>query len=349
MEPVSQLVLRNAPLLGSNLLLCNAPPDHLCRELQQDQRQVATWNQEFGPYRWFGDQGISAAFGVVPEHALPREVVLFLPREKARLDMLLHFLAARLPADGKLWLAGENQSGIRSAAARLRKFFSTVSKADAARHCALLHASQAKQQPAFRLDDYRQKWLLGSPPNELRMVSLPGAFAHGRLDRGSELLLEVLSRQQGEDFPAGRVLDFACGIGVIGLYLLRRGRGLELTLLDHSALALASARMSLDANGLEAEILPADGLAELDRQFDWIVTNPPFHRGAATDYDIARRFFAQAPGVLRRNGRLVLVSNRHLPYEGWLDEYFTTVETLDCTNEFKVLAALRPKSWARGQ
>ena len=44
----------------------------------------------------------------------------------------------------------------------------------------------------------------------------PGVFSHGRLDAGTRALLEVMRR-----FPVAgrRVLDFACGSGVIGAFL----------------------------------------------------------------------------------------------------------------------------------
>lgn len=345
MQHSSQLIVRNAALLEAGaLLLLNPPPDHLFQELTAAHPGLRICCQDFADYRWFIQQGAAAACGVVPHAAgLPPQVILFLPREKERLELLLHFLAAGLPPGGSLWLVGENQSGIKSASGRLRKFFVLTAKVDSARHCALLRATQALPSAPFALDDYQQKWLLGSPPAELRMVSLPGAFAHGRLDRGTALLLEVLAQQQGHDYPRGRVLDFACGIGVIGLSLLLHDPALDLTLLDNSTLALESARRSLQANGLQAKLLPADGLAEVTEQFDWMLSNPPFHRGVATNYAIARDFFARAPDCLTRQGKILLVCNRHLPYESWLADHFTTVETLANRNDFKVLRAARPK------
>jgi len=358
MERASQLILRNRDLLPSDgILLLNPPPDDLFHELavihpKQPQARagkrdalVRIWTQDYGNHLWFLGHGAESEFGVLPEAAsLPRQPILFLPREKDLLALWLHFLAASMPATGNLWLVGENQSGIRSAARHLKEFFQETVKTDNARHCALFSASQARPGVPFLLDDYQQKWLLEYSHTALRMVSLPGTFAHGRLDRGTELLLQTVSEPGGSHLPRGSVLDFACGIGVIGLSLLLRDPTLELTLLDNSALALESARRSLLANELQAELLPSDGLTEVARRYDWIVSNPPFHRGVSTNLDITRRFIENAHTALTKQGKILLVCNSHLPYEGWLSGRFASVEILAHRDNFKVLQACRPKT-----
>ena len=138
MERPSQLMLRNrAALEAGELLLINPPADHLFQELALNGRKISVWCHDYGDYRWFLAQGVKAEFGVVPgEEPLPPQVIMFLPREKERLDLMLHFMATTLPITGSLWLAGENQSGIRSAARLLKKYFGQVVKTDTARHSA---------------------------------------------------------------------------------------------------------------------------------------------------------------------------------------------------------------------
>ncbi|MGH8033672.1 MAG: methyltransferase [Lysobacterales bacterium] len=343
---MSQLLLRNTERLAAGeILLFNPPPDHLFQQWVATGRQVRIFSQDYDIFRWFSDSGAQADFSVLPDATtLPSQIILYQPREKERLDMLLHFLAASLPSGGNLWLAGDNASGIKSAGKRLGQFFGQFTHIDSARHGALFQASQPTAPAAFTMEHYQRKWMLGDPTNELRMVSLPGAFAHGRLDRGTLVLLGALEQSIGKERPSGSVLDFGCGIGVIGLKLLLREPSIDLTLLDNSALALESARLSMQANGLEARLLPSSGLCEVGQRFDWIVSNPPFHRGVATHYDIARDFFTKARHVLTRQGKILLVCNRHLPYEDWLREQFGQVDEVHGTNEFKVLCALRPKS-----
>jgi 16S rRNA (guanine1207-N2)-methyltransferase len=125
--------------------------------------------------------------------------------------------------------------------------------------------------------------------------------------------------------------------------LLAASASAELTLLDVSALALEASTQSLSLNGLDAALLPSDGLAQLTGHYDWIISNPPFHRGVESNLEIAARFFREAGTFLTENGRIVIVCNRHLPYASWLRNYFGQVEQLDANDEFMIIQAVKPR------
>lgn len=358
METTSQLILRNeARLPPGGLLLIDAPRDGLLRQLQSPERAVRVSTQDFGSFRWLLAGGAEAAYEAVPTLAGDeRTIILHLPREKERLEMLLHAVAAKMNpapligagadanAGARLWLVGENRAGIKSAGRHLQQAFERVATLDKARHCGLLEAAGPKSGTPFSVDRYARDWSVCHCGHEIRLRTFPGVFAHGRLDRGTALLLEALEGL----CPSGRVLDFACGSGVVGLALLAAAeRHLHLTLLDSSALAIESARRSLTASGLDEQavtLLPSDGLSELgaDARFDWIVSNPPFHHGVRNDLDVAAEFFRQAGTFLAENGRMVIVFNRHLPYAPWLQSAFQGVERLAESGEFTVMRVSRP-------
>lgn len=346
MESTSQLILRNEARLPSGpMLLIDAPRDGLLQQLQGPERAVRVSTQDFGSFRWFRAGGAEAAYEAVPTLAGDeRTIILNLPREKERLEMLLYAVASQMSAGARLWLVGENRAGIKSAGRYLQLAFERVATLDKARHCGLLEAAGSLSGTSFNADDYTREWRVTHSGHEIRLHTLPGVFAHGRLDGGTALLLEALEGLQ----PSGRVLDFACGSGVVGLALLAAAeRELQLTLLDSSALAIESARRSLTASGLDAQavtLLPSDGLCELGpgARFDWIVSNPPFHRGVRTDLDVAAGFFRHAGTFLAENGRMVIVFNRHLPYAPWLQSAFQSVERLAESGEFTVMRVSRP-------
>jgi 16S rRNA (guanine1207-N2)-methyltransferase len=341
MERSSQLILRSeARLPPGPMLLVNPPRDTLFQRLQTDDRPVQVSTQDHGDHNWLAGSGASVSFDVLPEPDKScRTVILNLPREKDRLVMMLHAISAGMPADARLWLVGENKAGIKSAQRYLEQYFRNVTKLDSARHCVLFEASVAHNEQPFDLDAYVTAWPVEFAGQRIEVTSLPGVFAHGRLDKGSRLLLDSLEKLR----PEGKILDFACGSGVIGCSLLAGGAGAHLTLLDVSALALEASRRSLSLNGLKAALLPSEGLSELEGRYDWIISNPPFHRGVSNDLEIAAKFFAEAGTFLTENGRIVIVCNRHLPYASWLQDHFDRVERLDANDEFIIIQAGKPR------
>jgi len=352
------------------MLLINPPRDLLAIELQRiGVAEASVFTQDFGDQRFFEATRINSKFGLLPqaetaartpEQTLPDTVILFLPREKERLEFLLHFIADRMPGDGQLWLVGENKAGIKSAETRLKQRFWKVHKRDAARHCVLYVAHEPKTRKVvedasgagqqineikpFWPDDYLQEWTLPTKAGNIKLQSLPGAFAHGRLDKGTALLLDYLQNADRRQLKIkGKVLDFGCGSGVIGIYLKRQYPDIDLEMLDTSAIALESTRLSLALNDCVAQLTASDGLDAAKGRYDWIISNPPFHKGVAADFDIARRFISNAPARLGNRGRMLLVCNRHLPYEAWLAESFASFAKVAENREFKVLHAHGPR------
>ncbi len=337
MERVSQLILRNAERLSQgNILLINPPRDSCFSQLAESGRQVCVFTQDFGDYKWLQNSGADASFGIFPApDSQTKHIILIQARERERLLMMLHALATAMPAAAKLWLAGENRSGIKSSGKRLSVYFENIRKTDNARHCSLFEADKPRPAKPFKLSDYEKHWSVSTAAGNIDIVSLPGTFAHGNLDKGSELLLDAL----GELAPSGRVLDFACGSGVIGLSLLCLNPEIELTMLDTSALAIESTRRSLHRNDRQATVVASDGLSELNGKYDWIISNPPFHRGIENELGIARNFFGDAGQFLQKTGKLLLVCNHHLPYPAWLKAYFSKVEIVKASRGFKVIMA----------
>jgi len=161
-----------------------------------------------------------------------------------------------------------------------------------------------------------QRYELALADGPLTVISLPGVFSHGRLDRGTALLLEHLDGLRG-----GQVLDFGCGAGVVGASLKRRYPQSQLTLLDVDAFAAASSRMTLEANGLEADVITGDGIDAAPLHLDAIVSNPPFHTGVHTNYQASENLLRKAAKHLRKGGELRIVANSFLRYQPLIEEH----------------------------
>ncbi|MDB5984448.1 MAG: rsmC [Pseudomonas sp.] len=312
MDPRSEVLLRQVELFQGNLLLAGLPADDLLGKLPNAHGWC--WHA--------GDQAALDArfegrthFGVhAPEQAFDA-AVLFLPKARDLTDYVLNALASRL-AGRELYLVGEKRSGIEAAAKQLSPF-GRARKLDSARHCQLWLVTVEDAPQAVELESLAQHYEVEMEDGPLKVVSLPGVFSHGRLDRGSALLLQHIDK-----LPSGNVLDFGCGAGVLGAAVKRRYPHNNVILLDVDAFAVASSRLTLAANGLEGEVLVGDGIDAAPMELNTILSNPPFHVGVHTDYQATENLLRKARQHLKKGGELRLVANSFLRYQPLIEEQF---------------------------
>jgi 16S rRNA (guanine1207-N2)-methyltransferase len=291
--------------------------------------------QDYAAYQSCAALGPHVQFGAFPDQSQSnyREIILSLPREKALLEAWSWWTACALSREGLLWLAGENQAGIRSAARHLRRYFAVVEKIDSARHCGLFRASGPVVVENFDTEQLISDWDFEVCGDRYTASSLPGVFSHGRLDEGTALLLETLSTLRFD----GAALDFGCGSGVISAVLGRKNPHLDLSLVDNSALALEASRLTLARNELAGRVFASNGLSAVTESFQLIVSNPPFHQGIETKSGMSMAMLAPVRNFLEPGGQLIMVVNRHLPYRSWLQGIFGNCDTLAQNGRFLVL------------
>ena len=331
MDPRSEVLLRQAELFQGSLLLAGLPADDLLRRLPQ-------------AHGWCWHAGDQAAldtrfegrshFGVnVPEQPFDAAVV-FLPKARELTNYLLNALASRLPGR-ELFLVGEKRSGIEAAAKQLSPF-GRARKLDSARHCQLWQVTVEEAPQAVTLESLAQHYEVEMEDGPLKVVSLPGVFSQGRLDRGSALLLENIDK-----LPSGNLLDFGCGAGVLGAAVKRRYPHNNVIMLDVDAFATASTRLTLAANGLEAEVLTGDGIDAAPMGLSTILSNPPFHVGVHTDYQATENLLRKARQHLKSGGELRLVANAFLKYQPIIEEHFGVCAIKAQGNGFRIYRAKR--------
>lgn len=279
-------------------------------------------------------------------------VVVRLPQGKVPALQLLWDAHRLLRPGGRCWIAGGNDEGIRTALRQMEELFgSSTLLAYRGGHRVGVGVRGEAGPPAS--PEPAARWVEADSFHELTIEtrggayeirSRPGVFSWERFDRGSQALVEAMEVRPGDG-----VLDLGCGYGIVGLAAARLEPTARVTMLDVDVEAVRSAARSAEANGLadRCEALVSDVAGAVrERRFDLVVANPPFHVGKATDLDVPAQFIRDAAAVLRPGGRLLLVANRTLPYERWIEACFGAYRSVVDGREFKVLGAVLGNSHA---
>lgn len=167
-----------------------------------------------------------------------------------------------------------------------------------------------------------------------------GVFSRGKLDRGTELLLEALVIGPGE-----KIMDLGCGYGAIGIVAARLSPTSAVVLTDVNERAVALARANLAANEIENAEIRLGPLYEPveDMRFDHIVSNPPIRAGRG----IVDRIVSEAPAHLLSGGKLWLVARTRQGADALrsrMAHAFGSAEIVKRGSGFKVLRSVKSEA-----
>lgn len=271
-----------------------------------------------------------------------RVVLLQLPRSLAELDDIARAVAAHAHPDVVVYAGG-----------RLKHMTPAMNEVLAASFASVT-PTLARQKSRVLVATGRRD---GVPPPELRrqwhddaglwVCATGGAFAGTSIDIGTRLLLEQLEAMAPE---AANAVDLGCGTGVLATALARARPALDVVATDQSAAAVASARATLEANGLAVgdehgriiRVERDDALSGFDdASAELIVLNPPFHVGSTVHAGIALKLFEAAGRVLAPGGELWTVFNSHLAYRAALQRAVGPTRQVARNAKFTVMVSTR--------
>lgn len=183
------------------------------------------------------------------------------------------------------------------------------------------------------------------PEHDLTISNLANVFSAESLDIGARFMLDHLP----QDNNLESILDLGCGNGVLSVKLAKLNPQAEITSVDESYMAVASAHTNLcELNNLadskRFNLVTNNCLDGFDaNQFDLVVCNPPFHQQKTITDHIAWQMCQDAKRVLKVGGKLLLIGNRHLRYDIKLAKLFkkSHVTTVAANNKFVILQATK--------
>lgn len=175
--------------------------------------------------------------------------------------------------------------------------------------------------------------------NEAGYFTAPGMFSSAHIDPGSELLAQNLNRDM-----KGRLADLGAGWGYLSVQAEMHNSGLdELHLFEADHEALEAAKRNLRSPKAHFHWTDVTRPQDIDGQFDWVISNPPFHEGRKSEPSLGQAFIATAAKILKKHGTFLMVANRQLPYERSLDAHFRHWEKQQETNHYKIFLCKAPK------
>lgn len=293
-----------------------------------------------------------AGFAVVDSDANGKTYALVLllpPRQRDEARALMARAIAHTAPGGRVIASATNNEGARSSEADLAQIAGPLDVMTKNK-CRVFWTAPLHGVANPELASQWLKLDAAQPIDDGRFMSRPGVFAWDRIDPASALLASHL--------PAdlkGRAADLGAGFGYLSAQLLTRCAGISsLDVYEAERRALELSRLNLAS--FEARVAVNyhwhDVTTGLSGTYDLIVMNPPFHTGTREDRpDIGRRFIIAAANALRSGGRLLLVANRHLPYESVLTTSFGRVRTIAQADGFKIIEAIKldaPAATPRG-
>ncbi|QUJ66770.1 methyltransferase [Photobacterium sp. GJ3] len=265
----------------------------------------------------------------------PQLVLLKLPKSNRLLSWQLAQLCASLPEDCIVIAAGKAKEIHTSTLKLFEKHLGPTTTSLAVKKARLIFcrpdASLARALPQI------ERWDV--PEYQLTLSNHANVFSGESLDIGGRFLLEHIP----QDPALKHIVDLGCGNGVIGIQAARLNPQAQVTCVDESFMAAASCRENADLNLTHPQQLTVKVDNSLETMAnddaDLVLCNPPFHQQNTITDHIAWQMFADAKRCLRPGGRLIVIGNRHLGYDGKLKRLYAKVHKIAQNNKFVVYQA----------
>lgn len=261
--------------------------------------------------------------------------VLRLSKDKGAFEMALHATRSVLLPNAPLWVYGANDEGIKSATKIMQRVLTDVQTIDTRKHCRVVVGTTPDGTADVKgtLDAWSTSAELQHPEGSVTHTVFPGIFAKGSLDAATELLLKTMDAPQ----PGHRILDYACGAGVIGGWMARKEPSVAITQVDADAIAAVAAQRNLP--NARTVVGASISVLEPDETFDIIASNPPIHIGKSRDYGVLRHFIVASKARLNPRGTMWLVVQRQADIAALLGRTFRSSGIAAEDSRFRVWKA----------
>lgn len=160
-----------------------------------------------------------------------------------------------------------------------------------------------------------------------------GVFSKGELDFGTELLLKTFEYT----YPQEKcLLDIGCGAGPIGIYASKLG--FDVDMCDINKRAIHISKMAIKQQKLSANVFVSDAYCNINRKYDYILSNPPIRVGKKKLYEIVMN----AKDYLKEKGEVWLVVRKDKGADSLIKDmkkYYSKIEVIKKKKGFYIIKA----------
>lgn len=256
----------------------------------------------------------------IPEHAHFDAICLQISKGTTSNELILDLLQQShqaLKKGGLCFVAIEEEAPW--VAEHIKKFFGNCSIRGKKETSTLLMAQ--KRSPLKSLKVYQAEFTMTIPNGlPVTLLTVPGVFAHRRVDPGAQALAEMAETQ-----PNDTILDMGCGCGSIGISLAKNQPTASVCFVDSYSRATAITEQNCLANNIAkfSVILSDQGIPPPPR-FSLFVGNPPYYsHDRITDF-----FIRTAYDTLLPKGRAYIVAKNAAHALDYMKELFGNAELL---------------------
>jgi len=242
---------------------------------------------------------------------------------------LLEIAGEKTQKKGKIYFIGKTSRGAKKTAEEMNQIFGNAKTVSVKGGLRLIVSEKTKKiipkKESEKVFDFSFR------NNFYSFNSSSGVFSKNKIDDGTKFLLENL-----EKIKEKKVLDFGCGIGVIGIILAKENPLTKVLMIDSDLTSVELTKKNAGLNKVNnVKVLVSDGFQNIKEKFDLIASNPPTHEKR----EFLEKFVLDSKKFLEKNGRIVLVLNKAVFLEKELKEVFGNCEILAEGKEHKVLEA----------
>jgi len=335
--PATQLLYQTAleETSPAHILIVNAHAHPLLSSIHNHAKVMDIQQHVKSEYSAIAHSGFPV-MATLPDHPDTYDLILLLPgKNKQQTHAWMAAAMYRLRGNGKIIVACANHHGAKSYESALKQLAGHITSRSKSK-CRIFSARKSTMFHA----DLASQWIDAGKPCRIKahgLISQPGLFSWDRADAGSSLLMGQLPALSGSG------MDLCCGYGLLGQYILRQSTNVaQIHLVETDRLALDCALLNTTQWQEKVQSHWTDATSEtLPEKLDWIICNPPFHRGQDRDVELGQSILLRACNCLRRGGVLYLVANRKLPYERLIQSEMRQCHSLIEANGFKVIKGIK--------